>query len=86
MPQLQAVNNFTLILRDETSDTINGFSLPDSGQEKPHKGKIISVGQVSDKNIKPNKDCLFHKGNGWEMEYEGNVYLVLESEKIIAVI
>lgn len=87
MSEIQAVNNFVFILRDETALEKAGLRLPDSGQEKPHKGIIYSVGElVGDKKIKKGKSALWHKGSGMEVEYEDKTYLVIEGERIIAVV
>jgi len=87
--KIQAVNNFTLILRDETETEKNGLFIPDQGVEKPSRGKVVSVGDVvMDKNIKggEGKIVIFHKGNGFDIDVDGITYLVLEAEKIIAVL
>lgn len=84
---IQAVNNFVFVIRDESETETSGFILPDQAQEKQHRGTIYSVGDlVEDKKIKEGKKCLFHKGNGFDVEHEGQVYLVIEGVKVIAVI
>ena len=81
---IQAVNNFVFIIRDETEKMSDGLILPDQGTEKPNHGTIYSVGNnVQDKKIKTGKKCLFFKGNGFEVPYEGVDYLVLEAERVI---
>lgn len=90
MPQtIQATNNFVLVIRDKTENEKYGLSLPSAGKEKPHKGTVHSIGSlVKDQKIKSSKgkSILFHKGNGFEMDYEGTTYLVLEDRQIIAVV
>jgi chaperonin GroES len=84
---IQAANGFVWIIRDETPEETSGLLLPDSGKEKPHYGTLFSVGDmVQDKKIKKGKKCLFFKGNGMEITYEGQDYLVLEGERVIGVI
>jgi co-chaperonin GroES (HSP10) len=84
--QIQATNNFVYIIRDEVENEIGGLLIPDSGKEKPHKGKIFSVGElVQDKKIKTGKIGVFHKGAGFDIEYNGQEYLVIEGERIIGV-
>lgn len=84
---IQAVNDFVIVLRDEPEDNIGGLYIPETGKEKPHKGKVISVGElVEDKNIQPEKSILFHKGVGFHVEHEGIEYLVLEGERVIAIV
>lgn len=83
-----ATNNFVFIIRDEAEKEKAGMFIPSKGVEKPHKGVIYSAGDlVQDKKIKngKNKGVIFHKGNGFEIEFEGTTYLVIEGERIIAV-
>lgn len=83
----KALNNFVLILRDEAQSEVGGLYIPDGSQEKPHFGTVFSVGSlVSDKDIKPDCKVMFHKGNGFNIEWDGTEYLVLEGERVIAII
>lgn len=86
---MQAVNNFVFLLVDEAAEELSGLIIPMQGQEKPSSGKIITVGEnVKDKNIRKsvNKKCIFPKGVGFPIEHEGVEYLVVECERIFAVI
>jgi co-chaperonin GroES (HSP10) len=86
---MQAVNNFVFLLVDEAAEEIAGLFIPNQGQEKPSQGKIVTVGDnVQDKNIKKGvgKKCIFPKGVGFPIEHEGVEYLVVESERIFAVL
>lgn len=86
---IKAVQNFVFILMDKASETTGELWLPEAGREKPTKGTIISVGSmVRDHNIKnhKNKECLFHAGTGFNITYEKETYLVVEGEKIIALV
>lgn len=86
---IKARNNFVLVKRDEVQEESSGFVIPGQGREKPHTGTILSVGKlVKDQDIKhgAKQKCLFHKTVGFEIEYEGVVYLVLEGEQIIAMV
>ncbi len=87
--KINAVNNFVFILRDEAASETGGYILPDQAQEKPHHGTILSVGGgVDDPDIVGGvgKKCLFHKGNGFDIEFEGETFLVIEAIKIIGVV
>ncbi len=86
---IQALNNFVFIVRDEMEKEKAGLIIPGQGQEKPNHGTIFSVGElVQDKKIKngKSKKCLFFKGTGFEVSYDGQDYLVIEGERIIAVL
>lgn len=86
---IHATNNFVFIVRDKAESEKMGLIIPGQGQEKPHQGTIFSIGDlVQDKKIKngKGKKCLFFKGTGFDIEYESETYLVLEGERVIAVI
>lgn len=86
---IQATNNFVFVLRDKAQSEKSGIFIPDQGREKPARGTIFSVGDlVQDKKIKSskNKKCLFFKGTGFPVEYEGTEYQVFTSDQIIAIV
>ena len=83
---IEATNSFVFIIRDDIKEESDGFIIPGQGREKPHAGKIFSVGGVvRDKKIRKGRKAIFHKDNGFEIEYKDCTYLVLESERIIGV-
>lgn len=83
---IQATNNFVFIIRDEIKEEAGGLLIPDQGKEKPSHGIIYSVGElVSDKKIKKGKKAIFMKGNGQDIEYDNQNYLVLDGDRIIGV-
>lgn len=89
MSKVSATNNFVFLVRDEVEKEVGGLLIPGQGQEKPHKGVIFSCGSlVRDIKIRNGngKKALFHKGNGQEIEYDGQTYVVLEDVQIIAVV
>jgi chaperonin GroES len=89
MRNIQATNDFVFIVREKAKSEDSGLIIPSGGREKPHEGTIHSIGSlVQDKAIKggKNKKALFHKGAGFEIEYEGTTYLVLNASHIIAVV
>lgn len=89
MANIKATNNYVWVVRDEIPTESNGLILPSVGKEKPHTGKILSIGGlVRDANIKggKSKTCLFHKGVGQQIDFEGAEYLILEENHIIAIV
>jgi co-chaperonin GroES (HSP10) len=83
---IQATNNFVFIIRDEAEKETNGLFIPEQGVEKPSQGTIYSVGElVQDKSIQKDKKAVFMKGNGQEIKYKGETYLVLDGDRIIGV-
>jgi co-chaperonin GroES (HSP10) len=86
---IQAVNGFVFLIVDEAAEEISGLYIPNQGQEKPSTGKIVTVGDsVQDKHLKKGigKKCIFPKGVGFPIEHDGIEYLVVESERIFAVL
>jgi co-chaperonin GroES (HSP10) len=82
-----AVNEWVIVKRDETDSEKGGLIVPTAGREKPHSGTIISVGvQAKDKNIRKSKKAFFHRGVGFEIEYNKEVFLVLRSEEILFIV
>jgi co-chaperonin GroES (HSP10) len=87
--KIQAVNNYLFVIRDKEEKEQGGLIIPGRERVKPHEGTVFSIGDlVGDKKIKgaKNKKCLFHKGVGFDVEYGGTTYLVLNSEHIIAIL
>lgn len=87
--KIEATNDFVFIIRDEAEKETMGLIIPGQGQEKPSHGTIHSVGDlVQDKKIKQGKGkkAIFHKGNGFDIDYEGQTYLVIEGGRIIGII
>lgn len=92
---LKPLHNRLLVERLE-SDKISsgGIIIPDSAKEKPQQGKVISVGPGSqDKegkivpmDISKGDVVLFAKYGGTEVTLEGNEYLMLKEDDILAVV
>ena len=82
--QPKATGTYVWIIRDETKSEQSGLLIPSVGREKPHTGNIHSYGdKVTDNDIINRPRAIFHKGVGQEIEYGGQVYLVLQEHEII---
>ena len=74
--------------------TKSGLILPDSAKEKPQEGKVVSVGtgrQLEDGSIKSlevksGDRVLYGKYSGTEVVLEGEEYLILREEDVLAVV
>lgn len=74
--------------------TSSGIVLPGSAQEKPQEGKVIAVGngvvgdngQRTELEVKQGDRIIFSKYAGTELKYEGNEYLILRENDILAVL
>jgi chaperonin GroES len=74
--------------------TAFGIVLPDSAKEKPQEGKVVAVGtgRVLDNgtrvelDVKEGDKIIFSKYAGTEVKYEGNEFLILRENDILAII
>lgn len=80
-------------LVEQEAQTASGIVLPDSAQEKPQEGKVVSVGSGRIENgqkvaleVKEGDNVIYSKFAGTEVTYEGNDYLIMRESDILAVI
>lgn len=82
--QPKATGLYVWIIRDETKSEQSGLLIPGGAREKPQTGTIHSVGaKVTDEDIRTKPRAIFHKGIGQEIDYNGQVYLVMQEHEII---
>ena len=93
--KVEPLNDRVLVKRiEELQVTKGGIVIPDSAKEKPIEGKIISVGpgKMSDAGtrmtlqVKEGDRVLFGKYAGSEIKMEGEEYLMMREEDILAII
>lgn len=84
-----------VVKRLEAQDkTKSGLVLPDSAKEKPQEGKVIAVGTgrllddggVKALEVKSGDRVLYAKYSGSEVSLEGEEYLILREEDVLAVV
>ena len=74
--------------------TKSGLVLPDTAKEKPQEGKVIAVGtgrllddgSVKALEVKNGDRVLYGKYSGTEVTLEGQDYLILREEDVLAVV
>ena len=79
---------------DEKAQTTGGIIIPDSAKEKPIEGKVIAVGNgkiledgsVRNLDVKAGDKVLFGKYSGTEVKIEGEEYLIMREDEVLAVI
>jgi chaperonin GroES len=79
---------------DEGEQKIGGIIIPDSAKEKPQQGKVISAGDGKVKDdgkripldVKAGDTILFGKYSGQEIKLEGEEYLIMREDEVLAVI
>jgi chaperonin GroES len=87
------MGNRIVVQRKEAETTKGGILLPESAQKKPREGIVIAVGQgqVNDKgqvqkmDVKVNDRVLFSSYGGTDYKIDGQEYLVLSEEDVLAV-
>jgi chaperonin GroES len=79
---------------DAEEKTAGGIILPDTAKEKPKEGKIISVGngkRLEDgtrgkMQVKKGDRVIFASYAGTEVKVEGEEYIIMSEEDILAVV
>lgn len=69
--------------------TVNGIIIPDSAKEKPLKGEVIAVGNgTKDEEmvLKAGDTVLYGKYAGTELELEGEKYIIMRQNDVLAII
>ncbi|MDR7080179.1 co-chaperone GroES [Neobacillus sp. YX16] len=81
-------------LVESEEKTASGIVLPDSAKEKPQEGKVVAVGtgRVLESGervaleVSVGDRIIFSKYSGTEVKFEGNEYLILRENDILAVV
>ena len=80
-------------LENETK-TASGIVIPDNAAEKPDQGEVLAVGpgKRDEKadfvalDIKVGDRVLFGKYSGQEIKIDGNEYLIMREDEVLAVV
>ena len=79
---------------EETESMRGGLYIPDTAKEKPQQGKVIAVGQGKVKDdgkrqpldVKDGDTILFGKYSGQEIKIDGEDYLIMREDEVLAVL
>ena len=89
------LNDKILVKRIEAEDkTTGGILLPDSAKEKPRQGTILSLGEGkrlengsrAPFQVKVNDRILFGSYAGNEITIDGEEYLIMTEDDVLAVV
>lgn len=89
------LNDRVLVKRVEADEkTKGGIILPDSAREKPREGTVIAVGpgrllesgERASMTVKANERVLFSSYAGSEVKIDGEEYVILSEDEILAII
>ena len=79
--------------KKESEEKIGSLYVPDTAKEKPQEGKVVEVGQgkyedgkLVSLEVKVGDTVLYGKYSGTEIKVDGNDYLILKEEDILAII
>lgn len=88
--KIQPLSDRVLVQPQEAeTKTASGIFIPDSAKEKPQQGKIVAVGNGKkdhDMTVKVGDIVLYGKYSGSELKFEGNDYLIMREDDILAII
>jgi chaperonin GroES len=79
---------------EEDTKTKGGIIIPDTAQEKPMQGEVISVGpgardengKVQPLDVKKGDRVLFGKWSGTEVKIDGTEFLIMKESDIMGVL
>ena len=67
--------------------TKTGHYLPEStSEERPQEGRVEAVGESEKIKVKKNQKVIFAKYSGTEIKMDGEDYLIIKNEDILAVV
>jgi chaperonin GroES len=74
--------------------TKGGIVLPDTAKEKPQEGKVVAVGKgrvsedgkLTPLEVKSGDKVLYGKYSGTEISVEGDEYLIVKEDDILAIV
>jgi chaperonin GroES len=79
---------------EEEDKSAGGIIIPDTAKEKPHKGKVMAVGngkvmedgKIRKLDVKVGDRVLFEKFAGATVKIEGEDYMIMREEEVLAII
>jgi len=93
--KVKPLGDRVLIKRIEPEEVVKGgIIIPDTAKEKPQQGEVVEVGpgKRDEKgnripiDVKPGQKVLFSKYAGTEIEIDGEKYLIMSQDDILAII
>jgi len=79
---------------EEGEQKVGGIIIPDSAKEKPMQGKVVADGNGKVKDdgtrialdVKAGDHILFGKYSGQEIKLDGEEYLIMREDEVLAVL
>lgn len=94
MAKVKPLGDRVLVKRIEAEEkTAGGIVLPDTAKEKPKEGEIVAVGEGkmldsgkrADVQVKKGDRVLFSSYAGTEVKIDGEEYLIMREDDILAI-
>ena len=95
MAKVTPLRDRVLVRRlEEAEQKVGGIIIPDTAKEKPQQGKVIAAGNGKTKDdgkrlpldVKAGDRILFGKYSGQEIKLDGEEYLIMREDEVLAVI
>ena len=93
--KFRPLHDRVVVRRIESDDrTAGGIIIPDTAQEKPQEGEIVSVGsgtrsedgKVTPLDVKAGDKILFGKWSGTEVKINGEDLIIMKESDILGVV
>ncbi len=93
--KVRPLNDRILVRRlEEGEQRVGGIIIPDTAKEKPQQGKVIAVGTGKIKedgariplDVREGDTILFGKYSGQEIKLDGEEYLIMREDEVLAVL
>ena len=93
--KVRPLHDRLIVRRIEEKETVKGgIIIPDSAKEKPQEGEVIAVGNGKilengtelTLDVKAGDKILFGKYSGTDIKIDGEEYLILREDEVLAVV
>jgi chaperonin GroES len=71
---------------EEGEQKVGGIIIPDTAKEKPQQGKSKDDGKRLPLDVKAGDTILFGKYSGQEIKLDGDEFLIMREDEVLAVI
>lgn len=79
--------NILIQVQKNDTKTKSGLVLPETiNAERPQEGRVMAIGESKEINVKKGQQVIFAKYTGTEIKIDGESYLLIKNEDILAVI
>lgn len=92
---LRPLHDRILVRRIEETETVSGgIIIPDTAKEKPQQGEVVAVGngklldngKRAPLEVKAGDRVLFGKYSGSDVKLDGQEYLILREDEVLAIL